>query len=215
MKILIVEDQAMFRGVVAQICQHAFPAAAIVPVASAADALAHCERTPPDIILLDLDLPDAYGLDLLARFDETAPRARVIVLSAQTGDYVIHRCLQAGVDAFVDKNDEPVEAVTDAIASVRASRPYYSPVVGRVLALSRQDPEAFNKLLTDREQELLAWLGCGLSDHEVAEKLGLSFFTVQNHRRNIMGKLGIHTTAELARYALRKGFSPPPRPPRT
>ncbi len=201
----------MFRGMISKVCRAAIRCERIEQAGTGTEGLALCREMRPDVVLLDLDLPDIYGLDLVGRIREVVPHAKTIVLSAHTEDYVIHRSLKLEVDGFVDKNDEPEEAIVRAIESVTANRPYFSSAVGKIKALIRDDPKAFAKLLSDREQELLECFGRGLSDDQIAEKTGISPATVIKHHRNIMAKLGFHTAVELRRYALEKGFAPPPR----
>src|SRR5204863_8849652 len=108
---------------------------------------------------------------------------------------------------------QPIEVVREAIAAVAAGGTFFSPVVGRAKARLRNDPNAFTKLLSPREQDILRLLGEGLSNEKVAERVGVSTQTIHSHRRNIMVKLGIHSTPELIRYAMEKGFTrlrPPP-----
>lgn len=207
MKILLVEDQAMYRGMVMDLCRSHFDAGSVEEATTGAAALARCGPMQPDVVLLDLDLPDADGLDLIARIAAAAPRARVIVLSSHTEEYVLHRCLHAGIAGFVDKNNEPPDAVLQAIEAVTSGRTYFTASIGRIKSLMREDPMAFNKMLTDREQEMLRLMGEGYSNDELASRLGLSRKTIDNHRRSIMAKLGIHTTPALMRYAIERGFT--------
>jgi len=197
----------MFRGVVARLCRKQFAPAEVGEAAGGADGLQLCRDLQPDVVLLDLDLPDANGLDLLDQIPHVAKKVRIIVLSSHVDDYSLYRCLKVQVDGFDDKNYEPVEVITDAIRTVMTGRKFFSAAVGRARAMLREDPMAFTKLLSDREQELLTLFGRGLTNEEVAERTGLSVNTAHNHRRNIMGKLNIHSAPELIRYAVAKGFT--------
>jgi DNA-binding NarL/FixJ family response regulator len=210
-RILLIEDQAMFRGLIAAACENALQVETIGQAGTGAAGLELAGKLKPDVILLDLDLPDVYGLEIIGKLMEEAPTAKVVILSAHTEDYVIHRCLKLEVDAFVDKNDEPSEMIVQAIGAVLSDRPFFSAAFGRVKQMLREDPESFTKILSEREQELIGLFGRGFSGEQVGKKLGLSPVTVQNHRRNIMGKLGMHSAVELNRYAIEKGFAPPPR----
>lgn len=197
----------MARGMVLQLCRTQLECEQIEGAATGAAGLTACRSLQPDIVLLDLDLPDVSGLDLIAPLAEASPRSKVIVLSAHTEDYAMHRCLEAGVDGFVDKNDEPAESIIEAVEAVRNGRSYFSPAMTRVRAAMRHDPAAFSKLLTKHEQDLLVLFGQGLSNEDIATRLNLSPRTVGNHRHNIMAKLRIPSTPELMRYALKKGFT--------
>lgn len=206
-KIVIVEDQVMVRDLLVWACQSAFAQAAVEQAADGAQALERCKAMPPDLILLDLELPDGDGLDLLPELRKLAPGAKVIVLSSHTDDVTVHRVMQKHVEGFVDKNSQPMEMLREAVQVVMDGRRYMSPAVREVWSRLRDEPEAFSKILSDREQEILGLVGRGLTNSEIAEMLGLRAVTVQNHRCNIMARLGIHSTSHLIRYANDKGFT--------
>jgi len=205
-RILIVEDQTMIRELLVNACAKAVPKAMLAEAGDGAEATKRCREHAPDLVILDLELPDMDGLDLLGSLRELAPDVRVIALSSHTDEFTLHRAAQFKVNGFVDKNEQPLEILRGAIAKVMDGKTYFSPVVERVRNSLRADPIAFTKLLSDHEQYLLTLMGRGLTNEEVAAMVGLSAVTVKTHRRNIMGKLGFHSTPELIRYALDKGF---------
>lgn len=206
-KIVIVEDQTMIRDLLVRACQSAFEHATVEQAADGARALERCKAIRPDLILLDLELPDGDGLDLLPALRALAPQAKVVVLSSHTDEVTISRIMQTHVEGFVDKNSQPLETLREAVQSVMEGRRYLSPVVGKVWARLRDEPEAFSKILSEREQEILGLVGRGLTNSEIAERVDLRVVTIQNHRCNIMTKLGIHSTSHLIRYANEKGFT--------
>lgn len=219
MNVLVVEDQTMVREMLAQACAQALPSAQIAQAGDCATVRKLARSAAPGLLILDLELPDGDGLELLPEIFALAPGARVIALSSHTDEYTIHRAQQAHVHGFVDKKEQPLHALGEAIAAVLAGRSYLSPLVERQRAALRADPAAFNKVLSDREQEILGLCGLGHSNEEIAELLSLSANTVKNHRRSIMAKLGLHGTPKLMRYAVDKGFTRlarqayPPREP--
>jgi len=158
-------------------------------------------------VLLDLVLPDADGLDVAPRFFELAPACRLIALTSFTDEFTVYRALRANVHGFIDKNEQPLHVLGVAIQTVMAGERYLSPAALRVKASLRSDPHSFDKLLSDHEQKLLGLFGEGLSNEAVAAKIALSPATVKAHRRNILSKLGIHSTPELMHYAMEKGFT--------
>lgn len=205
-RILIVEDQTMFRELLAAACAQVVEQADLRLAADGAAALVACRSCAPDLVVLDLELPDIDGLDLLGELRMLAPRLRVIVLSSHTDEFSLHRATLAQVNGFVDKDGQPVVILAEAIREVSAGRQYLSPIVHQVKLAMRNDPAAFNKVLTDREVEMLALIGAGAPDDEIAARFSLRPITVKNHRRNILSKLGLHSTPDLMRYALEKGF---------
>jgi DNA-binding NarL/FixJ family response regulator len=207
MRLLVIEDQVMVRDLVTQLCREQFAGAQIAEAADGRTGVELCSKLRPDIVLLDLDLPDGDGLDRVAEIRQRSPGVKIVVITSHSDDYAIHRSLEANVAAFVDKCSQPIEAVGDAIAEVAAGRTFYSPAVARARARLRRDPHAFTKLLSVREQEVLRLLGEGFHNDTVAERLSVSPKTILTHRRNIMAKLGVHSTPELIRYAFKKGFT--------
>jgi DNA-binding NarL/FixJ family response regulator len=206
-KIVVIEDQVMMRGLIVRVCREHFPGEPVHDASDTRTGVDLCRRIQPDIVLLDLDLPDGDGLDLLAEIHRDSPQSKIIVVTSHSDEYAIHRSLEAGVAAFVDKCSQPIEVVSEAIAAVAAGRAYFSPVVVRAKNRLRDDPKAFTKLLSPREQEILRLLGEGLPNDQVAERVGVSPKTIHSYRRNIMVKLGIHSTPQLIRYAMEKGFT--------
>lgn len=207
MKLVIIEDQVMVRDLMSQLCRDQFPGAVLAQAGDGHRGIDLCRELQPDMALLDIDLPDGDGLDCVARIRQHSPRTKIIVITSHSDDYAIHRSLQAQVSGFVDKCSLPIEAVGDAIAEVAAGRTYFSPVVSRAKARLGRDPHAFTKLLSPREQEVLRLLGEGFGNEVVAERLKVSPKTILSYRRNIMAKLGVHSTPELIRYAFKKGFT--------
>lgn len=197
----------MMRDLLAGACETAFKPEAIGQAADGRTALAQCREISPDLIILDLELPDRDGLDLLAELRKVAPRARIIALSSHTDDVTVHRVLQSGIEGFVDKTGQPMKTLREAVTTVMEGRRYLSPVVREVWRRLREEPAAFNKLLSDREQEVLVLVGRGYTNSEIAQQMGLSPNTIQNHRCSIMNKLDLHSSSHLIRYATEKGFS--------
>jgi len=207
MKIVVIEDEAMVRDMVIRICRQHPDCESVADASDGEKGLLLCEKLKPDLVFLDIDLPDGDGLDVVDRITKAVPRVKIVVLSAHTDDFSLHRCFSRHLQGFVDKNEQAIDAVTEAIGAVAKGGSYFSPAVLRGRVAMRENPNAFVKVLSSREQELLRLLGQGLSNEEVAAMVGLSPNTVQNHRRNILGKLGLHSTPELIRYAAEHGFA--------
>lgn len=203
----MIEDQTMVRDLLASACKATFKPAAVAEAADAHTALQECREMNSDVIFLDLELPDRDGLDLLPELRIAAPNAKVIAVSSHTDQVTVHRVLKSQIEGFVDKNGQPATILRDAVTTVMEGRRYLSPVVREVWQRLCDEPAAFNKLLSDREQEILVLVGRGYTNSEIAEQLGLRAITVQNHRCNIMTKLGLHSTSHLIRYATEKGFT--------
>ena len=197
----------MIRDLLVWACQSTFSKAEVEQAADGAGALERCRAGRPDLVILDLELPDGDGLDLLPELRNLAPGAKIVVLSSHTDEVTVHRVMQTHVEGFVDKNSQPLEMLREAVQTVMDGRRYLSPVVREVWGRLRDEPAAFTKILSEREQEILGLIGRGLTNSEIAEHFGLRTVTVQNHRCNIMCRLDIHSTSHLIRYANEKGFT--------
>jgi DNA-binding NarL/FixJ family response regulator len=206
MKIVVVEDQGMIRAMIMHHCRERLKCEAVAEATSGEEAVRLCREVQPDLVLLDLGLPDGDGLGRVDAIRTAAPRCKIIILSSRTDAYSLARIHRATVSGFVDKNEPSPEVLTKAIETVMNGRTWFSVVVEQTRAALRADPKAFTKLLSDREQEILCLIGQGLTNEQIAEEVHISANTIRNHRRNIMGKVGIHSTAELIRYAQENGF---------
>jgi DNA-binding NarL/FixJ family response regulator len=206
-KITVVEDHALMRDLLVRACRESVAASEVEGARDAATGLEVCRRMQPDLVILDLALPDGDGLDLVDELLSAAPGCRIIALSGYTDQFTLHRALRSRLHGFVDKNEQTIDQLNEGIRTVMAGDRYLSPVAREARESLRNDPDAFDKILSDREQNLLRLFGRGLSNDEIAGAVGLSELTVRNHRCRIMAKLGVRTSAELIRYALEKGFA--------
>jgi DNA-binding NarL/FixJ family response regulator len=207
LNIVIIEDHTLIRDMLIVVCSQTLPSAKAAGAKTGAEGLELCRSLQPDLVILDVALPDGDGLDLLDAIAKAAPGAKVIALSSHTDEFTLHRAVHSRVNGFVDKNEQPLEVLSQAISTVMSGQRYFSSVAKRANANLRSDPAAFNKLLSDWETELLALFGQGLSNADVAKRVNLSAVTVKNHRCRIMAKIGVHSTPELMRYAIDKGFT--------
>ena len=167
----------------------------------------------PDVAIMDIGMPLLNGLDAAARIVSENERIGVIILSMHTDESYIVRALDAGARGYLlkDNADEDIER---AIRSVAAGRPFFSPLIAHALLedyvrlmRERRIRDTYD-LLTDRERQVLQLLAEGKSNKEAAAILNLSPYTVESHRQNLMQKTGVHNTAGIVLYAVRKGIIP-------
>jgi DNA-binding NarL/FixJ family response regulator len=207
MKIVVIEDHKLIRDMLAAACAQIVASATISVAEDGQQGIAVCQRMQPELIFLDLALPDRDGLDLLSELLAVSPGAKVIALSSFADEFTVHRALRSQVDGFVDKGEQPLDTLKAAIDAVMSGKKYFSPAVQKLKTSLRSDPLGFDKVLSEREQQLLSLFGEGLSNEAVARLVDLTPGTVKLHRRNIHRKLGFHSTPELMSYALKKGFT--------
>lgn len=206
-KIVVIEDHQLVRDMLALSCSRIFPDVAVQVACDAQSGVELCRSVRPDVVFLDLVLPDRDGLDVLPEIFRHAPNAKVIGLTSFADEFTVHRVLRASIHGFIAKNEQPLELLKEAVETIMAGRQYFSPVVRKLHAALRADPASFDKVLSEHEQRLLSLFGEGLDNAAVAARVGLSAATVKVHRRNILSKLNLHSTPELMHYALEKGFT--------
>jgi len=179
---------------------------------SGREALELDEKTAPDLILLDIHLPDLDGIAVSRQILARRPTAKILVFSADANRSLVDEALGAGVRGYLAKDAVP-EELTRAISMVMEGRLYLSPelassVIGdHVKALaSPAAPAALS--LSEHEQQMLRFVAEGLPNKAIATRFGLSIKAVEKQRSRLMDKLGCHSAAELIRYAIRQGIAP-------
>lgn len=204
MKTIIIEDQKLGIDLVKQCLTDKFDLVATCQ--TIADGWKAFEKHDPEVVVLDIELPDGSGLDLANRMLKVNPKLRILGVSGRTDEYTLYRVFMTGLFGFVDKNTESIDELKKAVVQLGEGNCYYAATVQQNMLIQKTDPMAFSKILTEREQELLRYIGAGASNEKIAEQLELRPVSVQNHKARIMRKLGLHTTVDLIRYAMQKGF---------
>ncbi|HWI35633.1 MAG TPA: response regulator transcription factor, partial [Burkholderiales bacterium] len=169
-----------------------------------AEAVALVAEQHPDVLVLDIGLPDTDGVEVARRVRDAVPACRVLALSIHDSRFFVQQMLRAGADGYVVKSAALPELV-QAIRVVASGRVYLSPDIARqALAIVGDDADT---LLGSRERQVLALLADGKRSSDIASDLHISVATVEAHRRNIMRKLDLHSVAELTKYAIRQGLT--------
>ena len=207
-RILLVEDHRLVREAVRDALSREADFEIIGEVGSSQDAIARAQTLNPDVIVLDIGLPDFNGIELTLRLRQAGCTARLVALSAYAEKHFVSEMLRAGAAAYVSKNAAGTE-LFQAIRAVERGQNYVSPdVTGNLFSqLRNQDPDSENRKLGRREREVLRLIAQGRRSPEIADQLHISIGTVEAHRRNIMRKLDLHSVAELTKYALREGIA--------
>lgn len=165
----------------------------------------------PDVVIMDVGMPLLNGLEATAQIVKDNSQANVIMLSMHADESYVLKALDAGAKGYLlkDKADDDIE---EAVRAVTSGKPYFSPPITQTLledyvqVMRERSVRDSYALLTEREREVLQLLAEGKSNKEAAAVLKLSPYTVETHRTNLMQKLGLHNTAEIVLYAVRKGI---------
>ena len=178
------------------------------------EAVRLAQELKPDVVILDIAMPLLNGLDATQQIIRDNEDVGVIILSMHTDESYIVRALNAGARGYLLK-DNADESIEQAIRTVASRRPYFSPLVAQALLedyvrlMRERKVQDSYELLTEREREVLQLLAEGKSNKEAAAVMNLSPYTVETHRANLMQKLGLHNTAEIVLYAVRKAIITP------
>jgi len=208
-KILIVDDHPVVRKGISSCLARNENFEVVGEAGDGQEALRKTKELSPDIVLLDIDMPQMSGLAATELIRRDFPSLKILILSMHANTEFVLRIIQAGARGYVLKEAKP-EDLAKAIETVYNGEVYFSPEVARV-ALNQfvrrnGDSEDSPRQLTSREREVLIAIAEGLSNKEIATRLGVGVRTVETHRERIMRKLNIHSVAGLTRYAITKGL---------
>ena len=210
-RLLLVDDHAVVRSGLKMLLGSERDVEIVGEASTAAEALEVTAQVKPDVILMDIGLPDLSGIDATREIKKRFPTVAVMALTIHEDQEYFFKMLEAGASGYVPKRAAPEELLT-AIRAAATGEVYLYPSLAKLLVKDylSQDHSASEKSnldgLTDREREVLTYLAEGPSNDEIAASLVISPKTVGRHRENIMHKLNLHSRAELVRYAIRKGI---------
>lgn len=209
MRVLIADDHTMVRESLVSVLQADGDVQVVAQAADGIEALEKALQTRPDIVVVDLSMPRLNGIEVVRRLREALPATRVLVLTMHQEDEYVLQAVRAGAAGYLVKDSAAAELLA-AVRSVHAGHGYFGPQAAKALAEQLQHPERTLEdpygRLTAREREVFHLLAEGLTTKEIARKLDISVKTAENHRGRVLDKLGTRNTAELVRYALRKGL---------
>jgi len=167
-------------------------------------------ETCPDLILLDVSMPNLRGIEAIKEAKKYCPRAKILMLTMHSSRDILCSAIKAGADGYVLKEDSDVELLS-ALGKCLRGDYYLSPALTKGMAdedIKRicANGESVNEKLSVRERQILTLVADGKKSRDIAEMLSISIRTVEHHRANIMKKTGIRNTAELIKYAIQKGY---------
>jgi two-component system NarL family response regulator len=206
-RVLLIEDHRMVREALRDVLIREPDIEVVGEAGDARDGLEQSAALRPDVVVLDIRLPDLNGIEVAARLRDADCGAKVVALSAFADKRFVTAMLRSGASAYVTKSAAGTELVR-AIRAVAAGQGYFSPeIAGALVAEVRERPVPGEPPpLARRELEVLRLIAEGIRSPAIAEQLHVSLATVEVHRRNIMRKLGLRTVAELTKHAIREGI---------
>lgn len=212
MKALLADDHKIVRDGLRTLLAHNADVQVVGEAENGRTTVQLAQKLTPDIIIMDVAMPDLNGIEATRQILAELPGVKVIAVSMHSDRRFVSEMLKAGASAYLSK-DYAFDELEVAIRAVTAGKIYLSPDISGVVVENyvRQTPKtessAFS-LLSDREREVLQLLAEGKTAKEIAEHIHVSIKTVETHRMNIMTKLDIHRLAELTKYAIREGLTP-------
>lgn len=209
--VLLADDHAVVRKGLRFLLDQSGEAQVIGEASDGREAVALAQSTHPDLVIIDIQMPNLNGIDAAAQIVKERPETGVVILSMYSDESYILRALNAGAKGYLLKDSVETDILA-AVRSITNGKPFFSPAITQMLLedymrlMSQQGVQDSYELLTDREKEVLQLLAQGKTNKEVANVLDLSVYTVEGHRGNLMQKLKLRNTAEIVLYAVRKNI---------
>src|SRR5271170_2638870 len=209
LRILIADDHDLMRRGIKGLLQSHAGWEVCGEAHTGREAVSLAETLKPDVVVLDISMPDLNGIEAARRIRKSSPSTEVLILSVHYSDQLIREILEAGVRGYIVKSDSDRDLVI-AVETLANHKPFFTPRATEIILNSFNGtgrmtdiPESLRDRLTSREREIVQLLAEGKSSKEVASSLNISVKTAETHRANIMRKLQLHTVTDLVRYAVR------------
>ena len=213
-RVLLVDDHALFRKGLVTMLRDQPDFEVVAEAQDGQEALTKAKELMPDVILMDIYMPQCDGLDATRRIKEALPYVKVIILTVSEEDQNLFSAIKGGAEGYLSKKIEPAELFEMLRGVVKSEAPISRVTAAKILAefarATKQEPEASaGEGLSPREHEVLELLTKGSTNKEIAAALGISDNTVKNHLRNILHKLHLENRVQAATFAIRKSLSRP------
>jgi DNA-binding NarL/FixJ family response regulator len=207
-RVLIADDQTLFRSGLGRLLDADDRVTVVGEAVDGADAIKLAAALKPDVVLMDIKMPNVDGIEATRRIIAENPKTKVLMLTTFEADNHVIQALKAGASGYVLKDSQAGAIVSSILAVVAGERVMASAVANRVLEMltGATTPKEFYDGLTVREVEILKMLATGMANKQIAYKLKISEKTVRNHVSNMYEKLDIYDRAQAVLYAVRKGL---------
>jgi two-component system response regulator NreC len=203
-RILVADDHGILRAGLCALLDAVPDLEVVGEAADGHEVLRRVEELRPDVVLLDIGMPGLDGIEVTRRLEKAALGVRILILTIHTDGEILQEAIRAGASGYIVKMAASSDLV-NAVHTVAQGDTYIHPMMSPSLEnapASARSPNGVGELLTPREMEVLRLIGRGYTNHQIAEELNISERTVRGHRTSLGDKLGLHSRAELARYAL-------------
>ena len=207
MRIVVAEDEQMFREVVCKVCSHELGHDVVGQTGDGQEAVDLVASARPNLLLLDLNLPRLDGFAVADQARRLSRTTQIMAVTASRTNYTLFRIERSGFDGYIDKGADSLTSLRQALHAAENGRRYFSPTFATIKDERLRDPVAFDKLLTEREREILSLIGMSLADDEIGEHLGIAARTVETFRHRLLKKLKLGGTPKLIRFAIDQGFT--------
>jgi two-component system response regulator NreC len=210
-RLLLVDDHEVVRTGLRMLLESQANMLIVGEASTGGQALTLAEELAPQVIVMDITLPDISGIEVTRLLRNKYPEMAIVALTIHEDEQYFYEMLKAGASGYVPKRAAPEDLIS-AIEAASAGEVYLYPplaksLVSDYLSRAREEPGKSNVgELTEREQEVLAYLAEGLTNEAIADKLVISKHTVARHRENLMRKLNLHSRSELVKYAIHRGI---------
>ena len=205
-RVLLADDHTILRRGVRMLIDSQADMEVIGEARTGREALAETRRLEPDVVIMDISMPDLNGIESTRQICDELLRTKVVALSMHKDSVYVREILRAGARGYLLKESED-DDLLKAIRSVHRGEAFLSPAISdAVLTDYRRHVSNPVDLLTGREREILTLVADGKTNKEIANSLGLSVYTVESHRGSVMEKLNLHNTGDIVRFALRNGL---------
>ncbi len=209
-RILLADDHTVVRKGLRLLLESHAGFEVVADAADGREAVALAEQHKPDVIVIDVAMPNLNGIEAARQIGAKSPLTAVVFLSMHSDESYVLKALKAGARGYLLKDSAEYDLVS-AVKAVSEGKAFFSPAISKMLVedymrrMQEEQVEDSYDLLTTREREVLQLLAEGKNNKEVAQVLNLSLYTVETHRGNIFQKLNLHSSADLILYAVRKG----------
>jgi DNA-binding NarL/FixJ family response regulator len=209
-KIIVVDDHPLFRIGIKSIFKEGNNDIVVIGEAECGSELFKLlAYSVPDMILLDINLPDVSGVEIAYRLKKEYPAIKILAVSAENTAETVKAMLDAGINGFISKRKSGTAELAEAIHSVMNGLEYFGRDISAIMYdifISKKKTTIIPSEFTDREREIMLACRDGLLSKEIAARLKISINTVNTHKKNILQKLGINNTMEMVQYALKNGI---------